>query len=97
MLKNKYLIFLIIVCHYGATLSVHKRQTNLCSLVVCQNGGTCSYSGNLAICACINGCYGMYCQFCTPRSTSTRNPNSLCNIVKCQNGGTCVGMIKFRT
>jgi hypothetical protein len=95
----KYLIFLTFFCLYESKhvnetgispLHVHKRQTNLCALVFCQNGGTCSYSGNLAICRCINGCYGMYCQFCTPRPATTINPNSLCNIVKCQNGGTCV-------
>ena len=90
-----------------ANHSIQKRQTNICSLVVCRNGGICQYSNNLAMCRCQPGYYGMYCQFLrsAPLTTpSTRNPFlittaltnpssfSLCSFITCQNGGACFSM-----
>ncbi len=52
------------------------------------------------MCRCVNGFYGMYCQFrrLNPTTTTARNqiipttvnnPSSICAFVVCQNGGIC--------
>ncbi len=51
-------------------------------------GGTCLQSNNLAMCKCVTGFYGMWCQFRRPSfsSTTTTSIQSLCSLIKCQNG-----------
>ncbi|XP_050976453.1 versican b isoform X2 [Labeo rohita] len=56
------------------------QDLTICSVSVCENGGTCFTNGNRNICFCAHGFSGEHCE----------NEIDECQSNPCRNGGTCI-------
>jgi hypothetical protein len=69
-------------CTSMHTGTLCENAVDMCSLRVCQNGGTCTPNNNSTdvSCQCLSGYQGNYCEYST-------DP---CSITPCLNGGQCI-------